>query len=116
MKRLMLGVMLGLLLGSVAHGEEDPLETVLTENPMGTLSRTHFKVPPSYGPLMDVAVSSDVHYLYFQDEFGTIRIVPVGQRAAAQRSRAPIQLLSTDVFVIERGGRSVPAPADEPAR
>jgi hypothetical protein len=111
----MLGVLLGLMVGTAAYGEEQPQESTLTEHPMGTLGRTQVKVPPSYGHLMSVAVSSDIHYLYFQDDAGTIRIVPVGQRGAAQRSRAPVQLLSTDVFVIERGGRSVPAPSGEPA-
>lgn len=117
MRRVLLGVLLGLAVGAAAHGEEAPQESVLSEATMGTFGRTTFKVPESYGRLVQVAVSSDIHYLYFEDEAGAIRIVPVGQRGAVQRSRAPIQLLSTSVVVIERGGKSIPAaPAEAPAR
>lgn len=116
MRRVLLGILLGLLLGSTVQGEEPPQESMLTELTMGTFGRTAFKVPESYGSLMQVAVSSDIHYLYFQDGAGTIRIVPVGQRGAVQRSRASLQLLSSDVFVIERGGKSIPALPEAKAR
>ena len=122
MKRLLigltLGLALGLLLGAAAQGAnapEDPL--VLSELTMGTFGRTAFKVPESFGRLVNVVVSSDVHYLYFEDPMGTIRIVPIGQRGAAQRARSQLQLLSEDVFVIKRGGESRPAPpAETPGR
>ena len=114
MKRLLLGLTLGLLLGASAQGAEAPEEKlVLSELTMGTFGRTAFKVPESFGRLVNVVVSSDVHYLYFEDPMGTIRIVPVGQRGAAQRARAQLQLLSENVFVIERGGLSRPATAAE---
>ena len=116
MRRVLLGVLLGFLLGSTASGEETPPESVLTEVTMGTFGRTAFKVPEEYGRLIQVAVSADIHYLYFEDGAGTIRIVPIGQRGAAQRSRSPVQLLSSSVFVIERGGKSIPASPDMPAR
>ena len=116
MRRVVLGILLGLLLGATAQGEEVPQESVLTETTMGTFGRTAFKVPESYGTLIQVAVSSDIQYLYFEDGVGTIRIVPIGQRGAVQRSRAPLQLLSSDVFVIERGGKSLPAVPALPAR
>jgi len=113
---MLLGILLGLLLGATAQGEEAPRENVLTEMTMGTFGRTTFKVPESYGMLVQVAVSSDIHYLYFENGAGTIRIVPIGQRGAVQRSRAPLQLLSSDVFVIERGGTSLPVVPEPPAR
>ncbi|OGX40568.1 MAG: hypothetical protein A3C53_08960 [Omnitrophica WOR_2 bacterium RIFCSPHIGHO2_02_FULL_68_15] len=113
---MLLGILLGLLLGAAAQGQEPPQESVLTEMTMGTFGRTAFKVPESYGVLVQVAVSSDIHYLYFEDAAGTIRIVPIGQRGAVQRSRAPIQLLASEVFVIERGGKSIPVVAEPPAR
>lgn len=116
MRRVLLGILLGVLLGSAASGEEGLEESVLTEVTMGTFGRTAFKVPEEYGRLAQVAVSSDIHYLYFEDGAGTIRIVPLGQRGAVQRSRAPIQLLSSGVFVIERGGKSLPASPETPAR
>ena len=120
MKRLLLGLTLGLtlgvLLGATAQGADTPEEQlVLTEMPMGTFGRTPFTVPETFGRLVNVVVSSDVHYLYFEDPLGTIRIVPVGQRGAAQRARAQLQLLSENVFVIERGGTSRPATPSETA-
>ena len=116
MRRVLLGVLLGLAVGATAHSEEPPQESVLSEVTMGTFGRTTFKVPESFGKLVQVAISADIHYLYFDDAAGTIRIVPVGQRGASQRSRAPIQLLSASVFVIERGGKSIPAAPDAAAR
>jgi hypothetical protein len=116
MRRVLLGILLGFLLGSTASGEEGLQESVLTEVTMGTFGRTTFKVPEEYGRLVQVAVSSDIQYLYFEDGAGTIRIVPVGQRGAVQRSRAPVQLLSSSVFVIERGGKSIPASPDASTR
>jgi hypothetical protein len=121
MNRLLLGLTLGLtlgLLGSPAQGADAPEEElVLTESTMGTFGRTQFKVPETFGRLVNVVVSSDVHYLYFEDPAGTIRIVPVGQRGAAQRARSQLQLLSENVHVIERGGLSRPAEtAETPGR
>ena len=116
MRRVLLGVLLGLVVGATVYSEEVPQESVLSEMTMGTFGRTTFKVPESFGRLVQVAVSSDIHYLYFEDTAGTIRIVPVGQRGAGQHSRAPIQLLSTSVFVIERGGKSIPAAPETAAR
>ena len=57
---------------------------------------------------MGVAVSSEVHHLYFEDHRGTIRVVLVGFSGAGLRARQPIQLLSPQVRVIERGPARVP--------
>ena len=65
-------------------------------------------VPPSYGRLVDVAVSEGVHYLYFEDSTGAIRIVSVGPRGAAQRTRLGFQLLTPEVYQIKREERKTP--------
>jgi hypothetical protein len=101
MTRWLVGLAVGLALGTSAQAEEEV--GALSEVAMGTIGRGVFKVPHEYGHLVSVAVSSEVHYLYFEDEAGTIRVVPLGQRGAVQRARAPVHLLSPIVYVIERG-------------
>jgi len=101
MKRLLLGILLGIAVSATARGQEGSL--VLTELPMETLGRTIFQLPKEYGRLAEVAVSAEVHYLYFEDPQGTIRVVPVGRRGAVQRSRTQLHLLSSDVYLVERG-------------
>ena len=101
MKRLLIGVALGILLGSPAQG--DGQVSGLTEVTMETIGRTSFKLPEGYGRLVNVVISSEVHYLYFEDQRGTIRVVLIGPRGAVPRSRAPLQLLSPDIYVITRG-------------
>ena len=112
MKQLIVGVGVGLLLGSAAMGEEQARVQRLTE--VKTMAAggggAVFQVPPEYGRLADVAVSSDVQYLYFVDDAGAVRVVLMGPRGAVQRSRNPLQLLTNDAYLIERG-----RPADAPA-
>ncbi len=74
----------------------------LTEVALTAASGATFKIPAEYGRLVNVVVSSDVHYLYFEDDEGTVHIVLLGPRGAAQRSRSAPQLLSPEVFRIER--------------
>ena len=93
----------GLASSVVSAQTDEENQTALTEIPMESIGRAVVKVPPEYGRLATVAVSSDVHYLYFQDQEGTVRIVAVGQRSAGQRARSPLQLLVPQVHVIERG-------------
>ena len=100
MKRVVLGLILGLMAGSTVHGQEGV--GFLKEVGMETIGRTLFEVPKQYGRLVDVAVSSEIHHLYFQDGAGRIRIVLVGHRGAVQHTRSPIQLLTHDVYVLER--------------
>ena len=100
MKRVVLGLILGLMAGSTVHGQEEM--TVLKEAGMETIGRALFEVPKRYGQLVSVAVSSEIHHLYFQDGAGKIRIILVGHRGAVQHARSPIQLLTPDVYVLER--------------
>ncbi|PIQ84765.1 MAG: hypothetical protein COV75_00555 [Candidatus Omnitrophica bacterium CG11_big_fil_rev_8_21_14_0_20_63_9] len=104
MKRLILGLAAGLMLGAMAYGQDDDaLQSArLEEIAVGAGSRATFAVPPEYGRLADVAVNSGVHYLYFEDSQGVIRLVLIGPRGAVPRSRLDVQLLSPQVYVVER--------------
>lgn len=104
MKRLIMGVAAGLMLGAAAYGQgnENPESARLEEVAVNAGSRATFAVPPEYGRLADVAVNSGVHYLYFEDSQGVIRLVLIGPRGAVPRSRLDVQLLSPQVYVVER--------------
>jgi hypothetical protein len=107
MRRVIAGLAIGILLGSAAQGAEREVEK-LVEGEVAAISGATFAIPEGYGPLVNVVVSSEVHHLYFQDGAGVIRIVLVGQRAAASRARAALHLLSPSVYRIDRdsGGPS----------
>ena len=102
MKRVALGILLGIVVAATAHGQEPSVER-LTELPLETYGRTEVKLPEAYGRLVSVVTNSDVHYLYFEDAAGSVRVVLIGPRGAVPRSRNPLQLLSSDVFLIKRG-------------
>ena len=104
MKRIVLGLVLGLVLASAAHGEEGTEKTEkLTDTPLLTNSNGAFVIPQEYGHLVSVVESADVHYLYFQDAAGQIRILLLGPRTSASRARTPVQLLNSNVVLIKRG-------------
>ena len=102
MKRWVVGVAMGILLGRCAQAADAPA-VKLTDVPIETISSGAFSLPQSYGRLASVVISSEVHYLYFEDGAGTVRVLLVGPRGAAQRSRNALQLLSPDVFLLKRG-------------
>ena len=66
-----------------------------------------FSIPPVYGHLVSVVVKSEIHYLYFEDNTGTIRIVLLGPRGSAQKARNDFQLLTPEVFLIKRSDGDV---------
>ena len=103
MRRVLLGLVCGIALASRAHGDEPPAVSRLSEVTVETTGRTPFTLPSRYGRLVNVVVSSEVHYLYFEDPGGTIRIVLIGPRGAVSRSRNQLGLLSPDVAFIKRG-------------
>ena len=103
MRRVAIGLLLGIFLGATAHGEETVGRLKLTEETVATVRGTPVKIPEEYGRLINVVVSSEVHYLYFEDGEGNIRVVLVGPRGAVQRSRNPLQLLTSEVQFIKRG-------------
>lgn len=102
MKRLLIGLVAGLALSAVAHGEDDPGALKLTEATVQNIRGDGFKIPQSYGRLAGVVINDEIHYLYFEDGQGQVRVVMIGQRGAAPRARNPLQLLSPDVHLIER--------------
>ena len=101
MKRWLAGVWLGILLGWVPQAAAQAGE-MLDELVIPAAHGEILTVPPTYGRLVTVAVSSEVHHLYFEDKQGTIHIVLVGPKGAVQRARHRFQLLSQNVFTIER--------------
>ena len=103
MRRIIAGLIIGLLLSSAAQGADQQVEK-LVEGEIAGISGATFAIPEGYGRLVNVVVSSEVHHLYFQDDAGVIRIVLVGQRAAAFRARTALHLLSPNVYRIDRGG------------
>ncbi len=103
MRRWVLGLLLGIIVSSIAEGQDEARYEKLMDLPMETVGRTLFHVPASYGQLVNVVVSSDVHYLYFEDQDGTIRVITVGLGSASSKARRPLQLLSPDVHLIKRG-------------
>ncbi len=102
MWRLVMAGVAGLLLGSLARAQEPVQPKAFKELPMETVRGSSFVLPKEYGRLVDVIVDSGVHYLYFEDRAGTIRVVLVGPRGAVQRSRNTLQLLTPDIYVVKR--------------
>ena len=94
-----MGVALGMALAGAAHGQEaKPFHEV----DMQTVRGTGFILPKEFGKLVNVVVDSEVHYLYFEDRSGTLRIALVGPRGAVTRARNQLQLLTQDVVLIKR--------------
>jgi len=106
MKRILVGVLLGIVASSTAQGADR--QEQLTDLSMETLDKEPFVLPTSYGRLVAVTVDSEVQHLYFQDDTGAVRIVLVGPRGAASRARSAMELLSQDAYLIKRGPSSQP--------
>lgn len=105
MKRWLLGVTLGVVLGSTAYSET-PIQR-LEEAPVNaTTDQYEFALPAEYGRLVSVAIRAEVHHLYFEGRDGTVRIILVGPRGSVQRARSELQLLTPEVYVIPRGQAS----------
>jgi len=103
--RLVLGsaLLVSLAAGSLVWAQPPASPSALTETIVEAATGEALSIPPSYGRLVSVVVSSsEVHHLYFQDERGTIRVVLIGPRGALPRARQALQLLSTSVFTLER--------------
>ena len=101
MKRILVGVLLGIMVSATAQGADR--QEQLTDLAMETLNKEPFILPASYGRLVAVTVDSEVQHLYFQDEAGAVRIVLIGPRGAASRARSAMELLSQDAYLIKRG-------------
>ena len=102
---------IGILFGWTVQGaaqtvrllKEIPMEEFRSQDTGHFISEV--TIPKVYGHLVSVTVSSGVHYLYFEDEKGTIRIVLVGPSSKAQDAQSTdvLNLLSRDVYSIDRG-------------
>ena len=105
MTRWLIGLML-VAVGAAAARAAEPAR--LSDESVETIDHTLLTIPRDYGRLINVVLSNEVHYLYFEDEAGTIRMVLVGPRGALPRARTPFQLLSPDVKVIKRSSAAAP--------
>jgi hypothetical protein len=114
MRRWLLGLALGMLLGWAAQGAAQPQPAPLEELLMTSARDETLAIPPEYGHLVSVAVSSEVHHLYLQDTQGVIRVVLVGPQGAMQRVRHGLHLLSRDVYTIER--KAMESPTADPTQ
>lgn len=103
MRRWLAGVVIGVVVGWTVQGAaqtEHVLEQVSVPASRGAV----LVIPPEYGTLVSVTQSSEVQHLYFEDANGAIRIILLGPQGAAQRAKHGLELLSSDVYVIERHG------------
>ena len=101
MKRLVWVLGLGVLCGSTVQAAADRQH--LEEVRMASVTNEPFAIPSGYGHLVSVAVKSEIHYLYFEDATGAVRVVLIGPRGSAQRARNDLQLLTPEVFLMTRG-------------
>ncbi len=109
MRRIWLGLMIGITITAAGVGAAPPeSEEPLRETAVGAPRGTTLAIPPQYGSLVGVVMSSDVHHLYFQDARGTIRILLIGAPGAVQRARQKLQLLTNEVYTIERRAPEIP--------
>src|SRR3989338_3628864 len=85
------------------HGEVVSAEDILQEIPLGAgRGFQQVSIPKDYGKLVSVVESGGVHYLYFQDEEGPFRIVFVGIKGTASRSKVDLEALPHSVYKISR--------------
>ena len=106
MKQWWVALMLVLVVAAAVRAEE-PVR--LSDEPIETIDHKILTVPRDYGRLINIVISNDVHYLYFEDEAGAIRIVLIGPRGVLPRARTPFLLLSPDAKVIKRSAATVPS-------
>jgi len=102
MTRWLLGLLLGVVLGSTAHGAT-PVQRLEEMHVKATTDQQQFSLPAEYGRLVSVAIRAEVHYLYFEGSDGTLHIVLIGPKGSIQRAKSELQLLSPEVYVITRG-------------
>ena len=63
---------------------------------------TTVSVPKEYGRLVSVVESNGIHYLYFQDDEGNIRIFLLGVKGSASRAKTDLEALPHSVYKISR--------------
>lgn len=100
MKRVLVGLILGFVLASRAFGQSE--EPRLAEIPIAADRGASLVIPREYGHLAEVAVTANVHYLYFEDGEGTLRLILVGPRGSATKIARELQLLGAETYTIKR--------------
>ncbi|MBI3022065.1 MAG: hypothetical protein HYY90_03675 [Candidatus Omnitrophica bacterium] len=108
MRHWLIGLAVGIAVGSTAYGETPVVR--LGETQITMPNNAPFALPPEYGRLVSVAVQSEVQYLYFEGADGAVRIVLVGPRGSIQRARNVLQLLTPEVYLMKRGRDNEPLP------
>ena len=66
-------------------------------------------IPQEYGKLISVVESNGIHYLYFQDMEGNIRIFMLGIKGSTSRARADLEALPHSIYKIQRS-KNPPEP------
>ena len=76
----------------------------LTEEVLSGATRRQSKltIPKEYGKLISVVENNGIHYLYFQDDQGNIRIFLIGVKGSASRARVELEALPHNVYLIPR--------------
>lgn len=78
-------------------------EDLLQEIPLGAgRGSQQVSIPKEYGKLVSVVENNGVHYLYFQSEEGTLRIVLLGIKGIASRAKVDLETLPHSVYKIPR--------------
>jgi len=80
---------------------EEAFAGELEETPISLRGST-ISIPRSYGRLVDVVENNQIHYLYFEDAEGMIRIVLVGQRGTGVKANQELEMLSSNVYLLPR--------------
>ena len=76
-----------------------------TQEPMtgiGKGGNATVSIPKEYGKLVSVVESNGIHYLYFQDDEGNIRIFLLGIKGSASRAKTDLEALPHSVYKISR--------------
>lgn len=102
MRHVLIGMLVGFGSATLAYGQMRPDAPELQELLISRGERNGLTIPRAYGRLASVAVTADIHHLYFEDADGVIRIVRIGPGSAGQRGRYETELLTPDVYVVSR--------------
>jgi len=87
---------LGMLLATTAV-----IAAELEDAPV-TFKGSAITVPKSYGRLVSVVETNQIHYLYFEDDDGAIRVLLVSNKGTNLRASQALEMLSPNAYLIPR--------------
>ncbi len=87
-----LGVLLATTTAVGAELEEAPV----------TFKGAAITIPKSYGRLVSVVETNQIHYLYFEDTDGAIRVLLVSNKGTNLRASQALEMLSPNAYLIPR--------------